>query len=122
MYRVTIRDVVICESTRVLELSTVVHETSGFRAEERDEFSRWIKAGWVDTFRHFYPNENGHYTWWSNRQGVRERNIGWRIDYVLASPGAMPFIKDADIYPGDMGSDHCPIGVTVDDQIFSKKT
>ena len=97
------------------------HETSGFRAEERNEFSRWIEAGWVDTFRHFYPNENGHYTWWSNRQGVRERNIGWRIDYVLASPGAMPFVKDADIYPGDMGSDHCPIGVTVDNQIFSVK-
>ena len=95
------------------------HGTSGFCPEERAEVTRWLKAGWVDTFRHFHPDETGHYTWWSNRPGVRERNVGWRIDYVMASPGAMPFVKDATILPDVMGSDHCPIGVTVDNKIFS---
>ena len=92
-------------------------ETSGFRPEERREFARWIKAGWVDTFRHFHKT-GGHYSWWSQRFGVREKNIGWRLDYVLASPGAMPFIKTAAIHPDVRGSDHCPVSVDVDERIF----
>lgn len=92
-------------------------ETSGFRPEERREFARWIKAGWVDTFRHFHKT-GGHYSWWSQRFGVREKNIGWRLDYVLASPGAMPFIKIAAIHPDVRGSDHCPVSVDVDERIF----
>lgn len=88
------------------------HETSGFLPEEREEFSRWCKAGWVDTFRHF-NKEPGHYSWWSQRLGARARNVGWRIDYVLASPEYMPFVKDAFIWPNVVGSDHCPVGVTV---------
>ncbi|MCP4657208.1 MAG: exodeoxyribonuclease III [bacterium] len=91
-------------------------ETSGFRPEERDELDRWIRAGWVDTFRE-YESDGGHYTWWSQRKGVRERNIGWRLDYVMASPGAMPFLRGATIHPEVMGSDHCPISVEVDDAI-----
>lgn len=92
-------------------------ETSGFRPEERREFARWLKAGWVDTFRHFHKTP-GHYTWWSQRFGVRERNIGWRIDYVLASPGAMPYIRSAAVHPEVKGSDHCPISVDVDERIL----
>jgi len=92
-------------------------KTSGFCPEEREELDRWISAGWTDTFRSFEPGE-GHYTWWSQRFGVRAKNIGWRIDYVLASPAAMKFVKGAFIHPKTMGSDHCPIGVDVDPAIF----
>ncbi len=91
-------------------------KTSGFRIEEREELDRWLANGWIDTFRRFEP-EGGHYTWWSQRAGVRERNIGWRIDYILASPGALPFVRSAAIHPHVTGSDHCPISVEVDDRI-----
>ncbi len=88
-------------------------DTSGFLPEERAEMSRWLKKGWVDTFRHFEPS-GGHYTWWSQRFGVRAKNIGWRIDYVLASPGIMPFVRAARIHSKVQGSDHCPISVDLD--------
>ncbi len=89
------------------------HGTSGFLTRERDELRRWIDAGWVDTFRAF-ESGSGHYSWWSQRVGVRERNIGWRIDYVLASRAAMRFVEDAFIHPRIRGSDHCPVGVSLD--------
>ncbi len=92
-------------------------QTSGFRPEERRELARWLKAGWCDTFRHFHK-DGGHYSWWSQRFGVRERNIGWRIDYVLASPGAMPFVKGAGIHPDVRGSDHCPVSVELDERVL----
>jgi exodeoxyribonuclease-3 len=91
--------------------------TSGFLAEERAEIDRWIAADWTDTYRHFDASPD-HYTWWSQRFGVREKNIGWRIDYVLASPAAMKFVKKAMILPNVQGSDHCPVGVEVDPGIF----
>jgi exodeoxyribonuclease-3 len=92
-------------------------KTSGFCPEEREEIDRWIEAGWVDTFRAFEPGPD-HYTWWSQRFGVRAKNIGWRIDYVLASPAAMKFVKGAFIHPEVTGSDHCPLGVDLDPAIF----
>ncbi len=92
-------------------------KTSGFRPEERAELDRWAKAGWVDTFRAFEPGPD-QYTWWSQRFGVRARNVGWRIDYILASPAAMKFVRGAFIRPDVMGSDHCPIGIDVDPAIF----
>lgn len=88
--------------------------TSGFTPEERAEVHRWLAAGWVDTFRHFHPQREGAYSWWSQRFGVREKNIGWRIDLALASPGLMPYLRGADVHPEVMGSDHCPISVTLD--------
>ena len=88
-------------------------ETSGFLPEECAELDRWLAAGWVDTFRAFEPGPD-RYTWWSQRFGVRARNVGWRIDYVLASPAAMKFVRGAFIQPEVMGSDHCPLGVDVD--------
>ena len=94
-------------------------EISGFRPEERAEMDRWLAAGWVDTFRHFHPDQVGAYTWWSQRFGVRAKNVGWRIDYVLASPGAVPFLKDAFIWPHVTGSDHCPVGVVLDRRVLS---
>lgn len=90
--------------------------TSGFLPRERRELSRWLDAGWVDTFRAFEPGP-GHYSWWSQRQGVRARNVGWRIDYVLASPGAAPFVENAFIQAEVRGSDHAPVGVDVDERI-----
>ena len=93
-------------------------KTSGFCPEERAEVTRWLEGGWTDTFRHFYPDQEGAYSWWSQRFGVRKKNIGWRLDYVLASPGALPFVKDAFILSGVEGSDHCPVGVEVDGGIL----
>jgi exodeoxyribonuclease-3 len=91
-------------------------KSSGFLPEERALMSKILKAGWSDTFRVYQP-AGGHYSWWSQRGGSRERNVGWRIDYVLASEGAMPFVKAAAIHPTMLGSDHCPISVEVDDGI-----
>ncbi len=85
-------------------------KTSGFRPEERQELDRWLRQGWIDTFRHFEP-AGGHYSWWSQRRGVRQRNIGWRIDYILASPAIRPWLRHAKIHPEVEGSDHCPISV-----------
>jgi exodeoxyribonuclease-3 len=92
-------------------------ENSGFLPEERAEVDRWIDAGWVDTFRHFEPG-GGHYSWWSQRFGVRAKNVGWRIDYVLASPATMRFLRGAFIQPKVTGSDHCPVGVDLDPGVF----
>lgn len=92
-------------------------KTSGFLPVERAELDRWIRAGWVDSFRRFQAGP-GHYSWWSQRQGARERNVGWRIDYVLASPAAMRYVKRAFIQRRTKGSDHCPIGVDIDPAAF----
>ena len=93
-------------------------KTSGFRPEEREELGRWLDNGWTDTFRHFHPDTTDAYTWWSQRFGIREKNIGWRIDYILASPGAMKHVEGAEIHPHDLGSDHCPISVEVNKKIL----
>ena len=89
-------------------------KSSGFLPEEREEISRWLAAGWVDTFRRQHPGEAGHYTWWRQFGGAREKNVGWRIDYVLASQSAAGNVRDAFIWPDVLGSDHCPVGVDVD--------
>ena len=91
--------------------SNVTH--SGFLPEERAELDRWIDAGWVDVFRTLHPEEPGQYTWWRQWGGARERNIGWRIDYVFASPAAMRRIHEAFLWPDERGSDHCPVGVAL---------
>ena len=95
------------------------HKTSGFLAEERAELTRWLAAGYVDTFRMFNPDA-GHYSWWSQRSGSRERNIGWRIDYVLACPAAAAYVREAAIHRDVHGSDHCPVSVGVDPAICDR--
>ncbi|MFJ7933372.1 exodeoxyribonuclease III [Sporosarcina sp. NPDC096371] len=82
---------------------------SGFTDEERGKMTALLAEGFVDTFRHFHPNQGDAYTWWSYMNKVRERNIGWRIDYFIASERLKPLLKDAAIHPHIMGSDHCPI-------------
>ena len=89
-------------------------KNSGFLPEERAELDRLFEAGWVDTFRRLHPEEAGHYSWWSQRGGARARNVGWRIDYVLASPAAIQCVRQAFIWPAVTGSDHCPVGVDLD--------
>ena len=90
-------------------------KSSGFLPEEREEVSRWLAAGWVDTFRRQHPDAPGHYTWWRQWGDARANNVGWRIDYVLASPSAGRRVTDAFIWPHETGSDHCPVGVDLTD-------
>ena len=90
-------------------------KSSGFLPEERDEITRWLDAGWVDTFRAQHPGEEGHYTWWRQFGGAKANNVGWRIDYVLASKSAAKKVKDAFIWPHIEASDHCPVGVDLAD-------
>jgi len=84
-------------------------KNTGFLPEERAWVGRFLDHGYVDVFRRLHPEEGGHYTWWSNRPGVRERNVGWRIDYFFVSPELIDRMVDAQIHPQVMGSDHCPI-------------
>lgn len=88
---------------------------SGFTDEEREKMTRLLDAGFVDTFRHFYPDRTDAFTWWSNMPKVRERNVGWRIDYFLASERLVPHLVDAGIDAHVLGSDHCPVTLEVKD-------
>lgn len=83
---------------------------SGFLPVERQHFSSILSRGYIDTFRHF-NQEPEHYTWWNMRFKARERNIGWRIDGVLACTNALPLVKKSFIWPEVHGSDHCPVGI-----------
>lgn len=84
---------------------------AGFTPEERAGFDKLVRAGFIDTFRELYPNKTDAYSWWSHFAKARERNIGWRIDYVCISPRLKPKLKEAFILPEVMGSDHCPVGI-----------
>ncbi len=85
----------------------------GFTTEERSGFDAMAAAGFVDTLRHFQPDTTDLYTWWSHWGGARERNVGWRIDYVMTSPALAPLLKSARIHPDVMGSDHCPVSIEI---------
>lgn len=85
----------------------------GFTAEEREGIDHIIEAGFVDSFRHFTPQGKGYYTWWSHFAKSRERNVGWRIDYVFVSKKLLKRLTKAEILPGVMGSDHCPVAVEI---------
>ena len=92
---------------------------AGFTDEERESFGRLLRAGFTDSFRFFYPNLEGAYSWWSYRFKAREKNAGWRIDYFLVSDRLRPALTDAAIHGDVFGSDHCPDSVEID---FSQKT
>lgn len=85
----------------------------GFTNEEREGFQRFIDAGFVDTLR-LFKQGNGYYTWWTHFANARARNVGWRIDYFLVSTSLKNKVTAADIHPQIMGSDHCPVSVTLD--------
>lgn len=85
------------------------HKNAGFTDEERAKFNQLLDNGFIDTFRYFHPDETEAYTWWSNFANSRARNIGWRIDYFLASEALKPRLISASIHADVMGSDHCPV-------------
>lgn len=84
----------------------------GFTDEERQGFQNFVDAGFVDTLR-LFKQGNGHYSWWSHFANARTRNVGWRIDYVLVSQALRSAVKAADIHADIMGSDHCPVSITL---------
>lgn len=84
----------------------------GFTDEERDGFQAFVDNGFVDTFR-IFTKEGGHYTWWSHFAQARERNIGWRIDYIMTTSNLAPEVQSAQIHPKVTGSDHCPVSLTI---------
>ncbi|MGK7376830.1 exodeoxyribonuclease III [Planococcus sp. 1R117A] len=88
-------------------------KNSGFTPEERGKMTQFLNSGFVDTFRHFYPEQTGSYSWWSYRSNCREKNIGWRIDYFIASRTLASKLADAKIHSGIWGSDHCPVELTL---------
>ena len=83
--------------------------TPGFLPEERAHLDRWLEHGWVDVYRHFFPEQRGAYTWWSQRAGARERNVGWRLDYFFVHQTFMSHVKKTGISREVWGSDHCPV-------------
>ncbi len=85
----------------------------GFTKEEREGVDNIVNAGFVDTFRHFTPEESGHYSWWSHWQSARARNVGWRIDYFFVSKKLVPKLKKASILADVIGSDHCPVSLDI---------
>ncbi|MDR2168863.1 MAG: exodeoxyribonuclease III [Planctomycetaceae bacterium] len=89
------------------------HGNPGFTDDERNKMTKLLKAGFVDAFRFFYPNDAGKYTWWSFRSNARANNTGWRIDYFIVSQCLTDKITNALIYPEIYGSDHCPVGLEI---------
>ena len=89
------------------------HFSAGFSDEERGKFTELLACGFADTFRTLYP-ERVEYSWWSYMRKAREKNVGWRIDYFVASKRLMPRIKDSFILTEVMGSDHCPVGIELE--------
>ncbi|RDU59705.1 exodeoxyribonuclease III [Helicobacter marmotae] len=87
---------------------------AGFTDEERSKISTLLESGFIDTFRYFYPQLEGAYTWWSYMGKARANNTGWRIDYFLCSQSLQPKLKNAFIYADILGSDHCPVGLELD--------
>lgn len=87
---------------------------AGFTDEERQKFTELLDAGFTDTFRHFHPDAEGAYSWWSYRFKAREKNAGWRIDYFLTSDRLQPQLLSAAIHNEVYGSDHCPVEVVID--------
>ena len=85
--------------------------SAGFSDEERESFSKTLGSGFTDSFRHLHPDTAEAYSWWSYRAQARQRNIGWRIDYVGISDALIPRLESASIYPEIHGSDHCPVGI-----------
>ena len=89
-------------------------KNAGFTDQEREKFTRLLEAGFVDTYRYFYPQQEGVYSWWSYRFKAREKNAGWRIDYFITSPSLKEKLQGAAIHTEIMGSDHCPIELDID--------
>jgi len=88
-------------------------DNTGFLPEERAWLDEVAALGWIDTFRHFHPSKAGAYSYWDMKTRARDRNVGWRIDYLFASPDLLPTLNTATIHPNLMGSDHCPVSAEI---------
>ena len=89
-------------------------KNAGFTDEERAKFTTLLDSGFTDTFRYFYPEQEGIYSWWSYRFKAREKNAGWRIDYFLTSDSLKDKLRGAQIHTDILGSDHCPVELTIE--------
>ena len=89
-------------------------KVSGFLPEEREWYDKFLSTGFIDTFRHFYPDEEDKYTWWSYRENARIANRGWRIDHICLTENLLKSAKDVVILDQQEGSDHCPISLELD--------
>ena len=89
-------------------------KNAGFTPEERAKMTLLLDAGYIDTFRHLYPDKKEAYSWWSYMGQAREKNVGWRIDYFIVSGGLASGIQEATIHPEVYGSDHCPVGLILE--------
>ena len=109
------KPVIVCGDLNVahreidLKNPSTNHKNAGFSDEERAKFSELLDAGFIDTFRYFYPDQTGIYSWWSYRFKAREKNAGWRIDYFLTSQSLKDQLASAAIHTEIFGSDHCPV-------------
>ena len=115
------KHVVICGDLNVahkeidLKNPKINRKNAGFTDEERNKFTELLDSGFIDTYRYFYPDREGIYSWWSYRFKAREKNAGWRIDYFCASEDMKDNLVSADIHTEILGSDHCPIELVVKD-------
>ncbi|MCI8507038.1 MAG: exodeoxyribonuclease III [Lachnospiraceae bacterium] len=116
-----VKPVIVCGDMNVahkeidLKNPKTNRKNAGFTDEEREKFSILLDSGFIDTYRYFYPEQEGIYSWWSYRFKAREKNAGWRIDYFLVSEGLEDKLKDAKILTEIMGSDHCPVELDIAD-------
>lgn len=94
------------------------NKSAGYMQEEIDGMDRFTSGGFIDTFRHANPDKTEAYSWWSYRAGARERNVGWRIDYFLASEAIVPSITSSTILSDVLGSDHCPVGIEIGELVI----
>ncbi len=114
-----IKPVIVCGDLNVahneidLKNPKTNHNSAGFSDQERSKFTELLEAGFIDSFRHFYPDVTGAYSWWSYIGGARSRNAGWRIDYFVVSEKLKDRMSDPRIHSQIMGSDHCPVELTI---------
>jgi exodeoxyribonuclease-3 len=115
------KPVIVCGDLNVahkeidLKNPSTNRKNAGFTDEERGKFTELVEAGFVDTFRHFYPEEKDAYTWWSYMFKAREKNVGWRIDYFCVSENLVGNLESAKIHSEVYGSDHCPVELVLKD-------
>lgn len=115
-----IKPVILCGDLNVahkeidLKNPSTNRRNAGFTDEERGKMTELLEAGFIDSFRYFYPDKEGAYSWWSYMRKSRERNVGWRIDYFIVSEKLEDAMIDAKIHPDIMGSDHCPVSLELD--------
>ena len=113
------KPVIICGDLNVahqeidLKNPSANRRSAGFTDEERGKFTELLEAGFIDTFRYFYPDAAGAYSWWSYRFNARKNNAGWRIDYYVVSERLRGRLTDAKIHSDIMGSDHCPVELVI---------